>query len=292
MKNFITVAALSLAVFTFASCHGTRQVQRTPGTRYAPFETGMVFYDDIGPDQPTALVLVHGWSCDMTMWQENMGELSVSMRTIALDLPGHGESGGPADGYTMEFFARAVDAVVRNAGVEHAILVGHSNGTPIIREYYRMYPEKVAAMIVVEGALQQTATPAMLEGFITEMQGKGSREAITEHIDGMLLEDMDPEMKDHILSTILRTPRGVMIDSLRGTADPDIWRDDPIEVPLMLILSEADPAWSRSYEYYVRRLAPQVDYRKLRGVGHFLMMDNPGLFNETVISFLQDEGLF
>jgi len=291
MKNLITLAVLLFGALSLSSCFGTRNAQRTPGTRYAPFETGKIYYDDVGPDRPTALVLVHGWSADMTMWSRNMGELSVSMRTIALDLPGHGESRGPVRGYTVEFFARSVDAVIRNAGVEHAILVGHSNGTPVIREYYRMYPEKVAGLIVVDGGLQQTMTPAMLDGFISDMQGKGSRRAITEHIEGLLLEDMDPEMKDHIIDTILRTPRGVMIDSLRCTADPRIWNDDPIEVPLLLVLSENDPSWSKAYENFVHRIAPQVNYRKLRNVGHFLMIDAPETFNEMVLEFLQDEGL-
>lgn len=291
MKHLVHLAVCVLVSLTLTACFGSRNAQRTPGTRYAPFETGRIFYDDVGEDEPAALVLVHGWSADMSVWSENLGELSASIRTIAIDLPGHGESRGPARGYSMEYLARAVHAVIENAGVEFPILVGHSSGTSVIRQYYRMYPEKVAGLIVVDGALQQTMTPAMLDDFVTLMQGKNSRQAILDHIEGMLLEDMDPELKEQLIDTMLSTPRTVQIDSLRSAASPGIFGDDPIEVPLLLVLSDADPSWSRSYENYVRLIAPQVEYQKLRGVGHFLMMDAPERFNETVIEFLQDEGL-
>lgn len=291
MRHLTAIAVLLLGSLTLASCFGTRNAQRTPGTRYAPFETGPVFYDDVGEDEPTALVLVHGWSCDMSVWSENVGELSATMRTIAIDLPGHGQSRGPARGYTMDYLARGVDAVVRSSGIERAILVGHDSGASVIRQYYRMYPERVAGLIVVDGPLQETMTTAMLESFFVDIQGKDSRRAITDHVEGLLHEDMQPEQKRHILETILSTPRTVQIDSLRGATDPKLFENDPIEVPLLLVLSENDPSWSRPYENYVRLLAPQVEYRKLRGVGHFLMMDAPERFNRTVVEFLEQEEL-
>ncbi len=49
---------------------------------------------------------------------------------ITVDLPGHGESDKPQIAYTMDLFARAVEAVMRDAGVDQAVLVGHSMGTP------------------------------------------------------------------------------------------------------------------------------------------------------------------
>ena len=81
------------------------------------------------------LVLVHGWTCDETSWAANVPELAKHYRVITLDLPGHGKSGSPKDGkITMDLFARAVEAVRAEQKVDKIILVGHSMGTPVIRQ--------------------------------------------------------------------------------------------------------------------------------------------------------------
>jgi pimeloyl-ACP methyl ester carboxylesterase len=46
----------------------------------------------------------------------------------------------------MDLFANAIDAVLRDAKVERAVLVGHSMGTPVARQFYRKYPQKTLAI--------------------------------------------------------------------------------------------------------------------------------------------------
>jgi pimeloyl-ACP methyl ester carboxylesterase len=72
--------------------------------------------------------------------------------------------------------------------------------------------------------------------------------------------------------------------------DPAIWKDDRIEVPVQVILAKA-PYWNAEYEESVRKLAPQVDYRVMEGVGHFLMMEKPNEFNEVLAEFLKKQGV-
>src|SRR5260370_4742140 len=75
-------------------------------------------------------------------------------RLILIDLPGHGKSDKPQTNYTMDYFASAVLAVMRDARVEKATLVGHSMGTPVICRVYAQAPEKVAALVAVDGLLR------------------------------------------------------------------------------------------------------------------------------------------
>src|SRR5688572_33439435 len=100
-----------------------------------------------------AIILVHGWTCDESSWKEQVPALSKSYRVITLDLPGHGKSGMPK-AFSMELFARAVEAVRAEAKVDRAVLVGHSMGTPVIRKYALMYPARVAGLVVVDGLVQ------------------------------------------------------------------------------------------------------------------------------------------
>src|ERR1700676_4150149 len=108
-----------------------------------------------------AVILVHGWTCDETSWDAQVPVLSRQYRVITLDLPGHGKSDPPKDGkFSMTVFARAVEAVRSEAKLDKAVLVGHSMGTPVIREYARMYPRHVVALVPVEGLLQISGGPA------------------------------------------------------------------------------------------------------------------------------------
>src|ERR1035437_7515354 len=74
---------------------------------------------------------------------------SVSLRSTS---PVNGKSASPKDGkFTMDLFARAVEAVRTELKADRFVLAGHSVGTPAIGEYARLYPERVIALIFVDG---------------------------------------------------------------------------------------------------------------------------------------------
>jgi pimeloyl-ACP methyl ester carboxylesterase len=77
---------------------------------------------------------------------------------------------------------------------------------------------------------------------------------------------------------------------MKGMLDPAIWKDDPIKVPLQVILAK-NPFWNSDYEKYVRTLAPQVEYHVIDGVGHFLMLEKPKEFNDLLAGFLRAQGV-
>src|SRR5262249_39248029 len=82
------------------------------------------------------VILVHRWTCDSSSWAGQVGPLSKNYRVVTLDLPGHGQSGLPADGkFSVSLFARAVEAVRAETGADKVVLVGHSMGAPVIRQY-------------------------------------------------------------------------------------------------------------------------------------------------------------
>ncbi len=66
----------------------------------------------------------------------------------------------------MDLFAAAIDAVMKDAKVERAVLVGHSMGTPVVRQFYRKYPKKTLAIVIVDGGLRPFGDKAMREQFM------------------------------------------------------------------------------------------------------------------------------
>ncbi len=97
--------------------------------------------------------MIHGWTCNLDNWRDQIPDFAKRGRMIAIDLPGHGLSVKPQITYAMDLFARAVDPVLRDAEVKRAVLVGHSMGTPVARQFYRRYPETTLAIVIVDGPL-------------------------------------------------------------------------------------------------------------------------------------------
>ena len=290
----LSLAAVFAAILTASACASRA---RAPGAA-APLETApsgfaivdgtRVHYESVGSGRE-AIVLIHGWSGDVSVWRFPVPELAKRARVITLDLPGHGASDKPQTAYTMAFFARAVEAVMRDAGVDRAVLAGHSMGTPVIREFYRLYPEKTLALVAVDGSLQNLYS-GMLDPVIVQLRTPAYKDVATKFISSMFPNPGTEALRDATLATTAATPQHVLVGSFEGMRDPAIWKDDPIAVPL-LVVNAKSPFWTPEYEAYVRTLAPQVDYRVIEGPGHFLMLEKPQEFNAAVLDFLQKQKL-
>jgi sigma-B regulation protein RsbQ len=257
-------------------------LDRAP-SRFAMFEGARVHFKSLGTGR-TAVVLVHCWACDLTVWRHQVDVLAGRTRVVLVDLPGHGRSGRPETAYSMDHLARAVDTVLGIAGVDRAVLVGHSMGVPVIRELYRRNPGRVIGLVAVDGALRGPDTAAARQ-MIARFEGPGYREALERMVTGMYGEPGQAALRQTILAMALATPQHVLAGAMRGMVDPAIWRDDPIAVPLLVVVARG-PNWPPAYRAYVQRLAPGVRYEELDGVGHFLMLERPEVFNPILVRFL------
>jgi pimeloyl-ACP methyl ester carboxylesterase len=259
-------------------------------SRYTKCDGMKVHYKSLGKGQ-TALVFVHGWTADMTSWRYQVPALDGKVRMVLIDLPGHGKSDKPKIDYTMEVFAKAVDAVLADAGVTRAVLAGHSMGTPVVRQFYRRYPKKVAGLVAVDGRLMKAELPPQtMKKIVAQIEGPDFKATVGKFIDGMLTKDTPEEVRKHLKAAYPAAPQYVAVSAMKAMQDPAIWKDDPIKVPLQAIMAKS-PFWTAEYEKYVRKLAPGVDYQMMEGVGHFLMMEKPKEFNALLVAFLKKNGV-
>jgi pimeloyl-ACP methyl ester carboxylesterase len=262
-------------------------LDRTP-SRFALYNGTRVHFKSLGLGT-TAVVFVHGWGCDLTFWRAQVPAVDGRVRAIFLDLPGFGRSDKPEVAYTMDYFAGAVEAVLQAAGVEHAVLVGHSMGAPVIRQFYRRFRPKVTALVVVDGALRTPfGDSAQTARFVAQWEGADYLDRMSGMVDALFSGSVDTSLRAWVKRRMRATPQRVAASAMRGMADPAIWRDDPIEVPLLAVMAESR-TWSADYVAYVKRLAPGVRYETMSGVGHFLMLERPAEFNTLLDEFLRSQ---
>src|SRR5215213_6641771 len=254
-----------------------------PLGKWATFEGTKIHYLDIGNKKTkNALVLVHCWTCNSDFWKDSINAFP-NYRVIAMDLPGHGESDKPKRDYSMDYFARSVDAVIRKAGVKKALLVGHSMGTPVIRKYYEMYPDKTLGLVVVDGALLPFGPRAQIDQFFDPLFKDYKNAAVT-FIDGML-QPADPKVRPFIRASMLATPDYVAQSAMKLMLDDAYAQHGKIGVPVLAVMAPS-PLWPNDLEAQYRAIAPNLDFKAWSGVSHFLQMERPEMFNGQVNEFI------
>lgn len=110
-----------------------------------------------------AIVLIHGAQNDHSVWALQSRYLAHHGHAVlALDLPGHGRSSGPAL-TTVEAMADWVLAVLQAAGVSRALLAGHSMGSLIALEASHRAPGVVAGLALLGTTYPMKVSDALLE---------------------------------------------------------------------------------------------------------------------------------
>lgn len=87
------------------------------------------------------LVLLHGFTESLEIWDDFVHELSNHYRVISIDLPGHGKSSCVAEVHTMDLMADCVKQVLDNIKVENCVMIGHSMGGYVILAFADKYPQ-------------------------------------------------------------------------------------------------------------------------------------------------------
>jgi pimeloyl-ACP methyl ester carboxylesterase len=281
MKTAIAFCALLLGGAVISKAGGVARSTQLDGAK--------VHYTDYGKGE-NALLFVHGWACDETFWSGQAPALSEKFHVITIDLPGHGQSDKVPGAYTMDLYARAIDAVLGEAKVKTATLIGHSNGTPAIREFYRKFPQKTRALVIVDGPLRPFANRASMAKFVESFKGPDYEQTTGKMVDSMTASIPDAALRERIKKTMLRTPQDVAVSEFESTLQDALWKPDEIKVPVLMILAK-QPAWTTEYEEWVRGLVPNLDYQMWTGVSHFLMMEEPARFNAALTAFLEKHKL-
>jgi pimeloyl-ACP methyl ester carboxylesterase len=234
------------------------------------------------------VVLVHGWTCDETSWAAQVPELTKQKyRVVTLDLPGHGKSGSPADGkFSMDLFARAVEAVREEVKADRIVLVGHSMGAPVIRQYARLYPQHVAGLVAVDGPLVMNGPPPQREGAppfpqVTGPDGLKARETM---IRSMFTPQTPPALQQQILAMMLKAPEATAGGAMAAILDPSLRKEDVTPIPALAIY--AGTARLPDAEA-IKKSLPNYESTQIAGTGHFVMMEKPREFNRVLEEFLQ-----
>lgn len=111
------------------------------------FKNANISFSDEG--KGTAIVFIHGFLENSTMWKNIIPAFVNNNRIITVDILGHGKTDCLGYVHSMELFAEAIEAVLKHLKIKEYILVGHSLGGYISMALAKKNPNKIKGLCLL-----------------------------------------------------------------------------------------------------------------------------------------------
>ena len=232
------------------------------------------------------VVLVHGWAGNRTYWDHQVEQLSDRYQVVTLDLGGHGESGFGRVDWSLPAFGDDVVAVVHEVGAPQVALVGHSMGGDAVVYAARQLGDQVAGIVWVDVLRslgdEPVSSPDVVDAFVAPFRADFTA-AVDRFARSLFPTTADPALVDRIAGDMAAARREATLGSLGHALNrhpPILAALSEITAPVVAINPDIGPTDVDS----LRRHG--VEPIVVEGVGHFLMLEDPGRFNAVLVSTL------
>ncbi len=242
-----------------------------------------IAYESHGSGE-TAIVLIHGWCCNRTYWNDTIGALSRDgRRIVAINLPGHGESGANREKWTIEAFARDVKAVCDALELKRIVLVGHSMGGPVSLLATPLMRGRVFAVVGVDTLHDaELEMPKEMMAAIMASFERDFEAAIKGTV--ALMPAATPEsVRTRIVESAVRSDRKAAIALFKDFPNLDAKALlQGAQVPVRCVNAAPLPPMVPTTTIEKNRKYCDFDAVIIEGVGHFPMLEKPAEFNEKL----------
>jgi non-heme chloroperoxidase len=235
-------------------------------------------------DRP-AVVFVHGWQGDHTVWRDLIAELGDDVRAIAVDLPGSGDA-AEADGpYNLKRFARHVREVIESQGLAPAVVVGHSMGAKVAVQLAIDAPGLVSGLVLVAPVAVTTAGFSERgEAYLRATAGDAAR--VREWLTKTIGQNHEPETLERLCRVAARANPGAMLESLDSWMHTDLSEHaKAINEPALVIAPENDQPDNARVK--VADLLPNASFAVLARATHYAIVENPREVAAMIRAWLQ-----
>lgn len=120
------------------------------------FKESKIFYTIQG--KGNAVVLLHGFLENSTMWDAFLPTLLKNHRVLTIDLLGHGKSESLGYVHTMELMAEMVEEILTKEKINKATFIGHSMGGYVVLAFAEKYPERMHSLVLLNSTSEEDST--------------------------------------------------------------------------------------------------------------------------------------
>jgi len=262
-----------------------------PAFRFAEIGGGKIRYVDAG--HGPSVLLIHGSYGSWSHWTENVVPLSQRARVIAPDLPGFGASMDAPVSADLQYFARCLQALLSDLGVDEYCVCGYSFGGLIAAELARANPGKVrAALLMSPPVLGTPHVVRELQGQIGRLALRGALKASVQvMLEHILLHRPHRRTAEAVSITIENLRRARFRARALQDASSLSRLVEGISCPLSALLGERDPFYGGAVDVAVQALQaikPGTSACIARDAAHWVCYDDPEGANEAILRMVAD----
>lgn len=246
-------------------------------------------YLSSGSGQP--LIFLHGAGAGAVTWYPSIGIMSKHFHVIAPDIVGYGESDKPVAPYDRAYFSKWLKDFLLALDIPKAHIVGLSQGGAIALQFVLDNPQMVDKLVLVDsGALgARPPLPSVLgmlwlNSFPSSLANRFYSRFIL----------FNPDNRDsnhaHYSSEVImskggknafRQGRGVAVSALSENLLRQITKDT------LIVWGENDRLFSIEHGEAAANVIPNAKFCSIKNAGHLPLMDQPEIFNKTLLDFLR-----
>lgn len=231
------------------------------------------------PERATTLILVHGAGGSRLQWPREL-RLLPGVNVLAVDLPGHGRSAGPAP-TSLEAHAAVLGEALRELGADSVILVGHSMGGGVALALALAQPARAAGLVLMAAGATLPVPAALVE------LARTAPEAAARQLAALAWGDDAPEaVLEPYLDSVGTLPPVTLARDLAACAAFDA-RDRlaGLGAPVLILGGKKDRLIP---EAVVEHLGHAVANAKLHWIeaGHMLTLEEPQAVADAVKAWL------
>lgn len=247
---------------------------------------------DVRGDGP-ALLLLHGFPLDRSIWKHQVATLS-GWRRIAPDLRGLGLSDAPKGAYTMATYADDLMKLLDKLRVRKAVIAGMSMGGYVAFELLRRYRDRVAGLILCDTKAEADTEDGKKgrDEMAALAEAKGN-EAVAERMLPRLLgrttQQTQPQLVRQVKDMIVRAAVPGVAGALRAMRDrPD---STPllatIDVPTLVVVGQEDELTPPAVAKVMTKAIPSAAMTTIAGAGHVAPLEAPTAVSRVFAEFLE-----
>lgn len=248
-------------------------------------------YDDAGMGH--AIVLIHGYPFNRSLWTEQVEALSSRYRVVTPDLRGFGESDSSEGPVTMNRMAQDVAQLMDHLRIQQAVIAGLSMGGYVALAFIKQSPSRVKALVLADTRAQ--ADTEEVKQTRLQQAEKALSEGMAGIADAMLPKLLTPEtvskrpeVVKRVRDMMLKTKPQGAASALLGMAEREDQREfiSTVAVPTMILVGREDAITPvADSEKMQSKIAPS-HLVVLDNAGHVSNLEQPEGFNFALLKFL------
>lgn len=240
-------------------------------------------YEGTGGGKYPPVVLIHGAGGNHLYWPSQVRRMP-GLRVFALDLPGHGKSGGCGE-QSIPAYTHAILDWQQAMDIHRAIIIGSSMGSAIALHLALAHPDHVAGIVSIGGGARLSVNPVLLQE---------TSQPTTFHnaIDRLIHWYFSPQTSEDLIRLCARRMSDIRHSVLNGDLKAcdsfDITNQlGEIRIPTLVICGKDDKMTPPRLSQFLARSIPNAQLALIEGGGHMVMLEYPELIANYISRFVQ-----